>query len=80
MLLREWLYTVDPVVDVQIWTQDDDEEPYFEGNMLEIPWVCAESRLMTAEEHDGDPPIYITSHVNKYGVIVELVVINIMLK
>jgi len=77
MILRDWLEQVDPIVDVEIWTPDDNEEPAFAGSALEIPWVYINYRLATKKEMEGEYPIFIGIHTNQYGVNREVIVINI---
>ena len=35
MKLKKWIKAVDPLIDVVIWTQDDNESPSFEGSMFD---------------------------------------------
>ena len=82
MRLKDLLKVVDPIVDVDIWVDGDDEEPAFSGSMLDIPWTYLNYKiaLPATKENKGELPIYITSHTNDHLVTLPIMVINLMEK
>jgi len=78
MILKDWIKQVDPIVDVVIWENGNTDEPLFEGAMFDIPWTLVEYDIGRADKEDTDEPIYIGTHVNKYGNEVTVVTINII--
>ena len=79
MTLKKWLKYIDPIVDITIWTQDDDETPSYEGSVLDIPWTIVDSEIGRADPTDTDEPIYI-SITDKNGLMCPKIVANIILK
>ena len=78
MTLKKWMKCVDPIIDVVIWTDDDDDEtPSFSGHMLDIPWWYLDCKIGCPDE-DADSPIYISKHENKYGYTEPCVVIHLL--
>ena len=80
MILKEWIKLVDPIVDVVIWTQDDKDEPAFEGSVLDIPWWLADCEIGRADSFDCDEPIYISTHTNRFNHELPVIVINCLVK
>lgn len=79
MTLRKWLKVIDPICDIVIWADYDNEEPIFEGSVFDIPWVWVDCEIGRGENDDSeDEPIYISKHINKYGVEMPLIVANII--
>ena len=79
MTLKKWMKCINPIVDVVIWTNDDDDEtPSFEGSMLDIPWWYLDCEIGCYDE-DIDEPIYITEHKNKFGRNEPCIVINLLI-
>ena len=79
MTLKKWLKYVDPIVDIIIWSQDDDETPFYEGSVLDIPWTIVDSEIGRADPTDIDEPIYIST-IDKNGWVCPVIVANIILK
>ena len=77
MKFKKWMKCIDPIVDVIIWTQDDDEEPAFEGSLLDMPWYYMDFQISRADG-DCEEPIYISEHTNKYGNKMPCVVVNLI--
>ena len=77
MKFKKWLKLVDPIVDVVIWTQDNPDEPTYEGSALDIPWYMVDWKIGRADG-DTEEPIYISRHKNKYGNEVECIVVNLI--
>ena len=79
MKLRDILEQIDPIGDIVIWTEENDEEsgPEFDGSILDIPWLLVDCRLATKEENEGDPPIFISQHENKFGTKLPCIVANV---
>ena len=81
MKLADLLKVVDPILDVHIWTQFDDEEsgPSFSGSMLDIPWIYLECKIGFPKGKDeGELPIYVSIDTNKNGVDLPYMAINII--
>ena len=81
MKLKDLLKVVDPIVDVDIWTQYDDEEsgPSFSGSMLDIPWVYLNYKIgLPKGKEKGELPVYIATHTNKRGVELPCMIINLI--
>lgn len=77
MKFKKWLKMVDPVVDVVIWTQDDSNEPAFEGSILDIPWGMVDWQIGRIDDN-LEKPIYISKHTNKHGCETECIVVNLI--
>lgn len=59
MKFKKWMKVIDPIVDVVIWTQDDDKEPAYKGSLLDVPWYYIDWQIGN-KDNDIDPPIYIS--------------------
>jgi len=79
MTLRKWLKYVDPLVDIVIWSQDDDETPFYEGSVLDIPWTIVDSEIGREDPTDTSEPIYIST-TDEDGYVFPKIVANIILK
>lgn len=77
MKLKKFMKLIDPIVDVIIWTNDDNEEPSFEGSILNIPWWYLDLKIGRRPE-DSEEPIYISEHTNKFGHKEPCIVINLL--
>ena len=53
--IKDVIYLFDPVVDIVIWTQEDTEEPSYEGSMLNMPWYYLDYELGSYDPHDDEP-------------------------
>lgn len=78
MKLKKWIKAVDPLIDVVIWTQDDNESPSFEGSMFDIPSRFLNYKIGRADKKNEDEPIYIAEYTNKHNVKLPVVVINLI--
>lgn len=58
MKLIDILKYIDKYIQVIIWDTEDDENPIFEGNILEIPWYISEMRLTEPEENNYSNAIF----------------------
>lgn len=76
MTLKKWIKQVFPIVDVTIYTQDDDE-PAFTGSALDIPWYMVDYQIGREKDNDEEP-IYITTQLNSFGHTVPAIVINLI--
>ena len=79
MKLRDILEQIDPIGDIVIWTEDEkeDDDPAYRGSILNVSWTLADCRLVTREENDGEPPIFISQYENKYGNKLPCIVANV---
>jgi len=81
MKLKKWLKMVDPLVDVVIYTPDDDEVPAFEGSALDIPWSLTDYKLGRKDD-DTEEPIYISvkekTYANGNVGTVPVIIINVI--
>lgn len=81
MKVKDLLKVVDPIIDVDIWTQFDDEEsgPSFSGSMLDLPWIYLDFEIGFPKGKDeGEKPIYICTHTNEHGVELAYMAINVI--
>lgn len=78
MKFKKWMKMVDPICDVVIWTQDDEDEPAFEGSLLDVPWYFMDFKIGRADKKDYDEPIYISQHTNKFNVTLPCIVVNLI--
>lgn len=80
MKLKDLLKVVDPLVNVNIWTQyDEDNEPAFSGSMLDIPWIYLDFKIGFPKGKDeGELPIYIGIDTNENGVDLPYMAINLI--
>ena len=53
--LKDVIYLLDPIMDVAIWTQEDDKEPSWYGSFLDIPWFYLDYELGSLDEKDDEP-------------------------
>ena len=79
MKLKDLLKVVDPIVDVDIWTQYDEEKPAFSGSMLDIPWVYLNYKIgFPKGKNEDELPVYIATHTNKNGIELPCMIINLI--
>lgn len=53
MKLKKLLKIMDMIDYVVIWDNDDDEEPAFEGCVMDVPWYLTEAKIIAPNEADG---------------------------
>ena len=75
MKLKDWIEIVDPIVDVTIWIENDDE-PIFEGNMMDIPWWLIDYEI--GRRNDPEEPIYVYAKKHNNGYYNPCIVINLL--
>ena len=56
MKLKKLLKLFDPLGQIRIFSDEDDEEPIYEGIILDTPWWIVE--LPIAKEINGQEPIH----------------------
>lgn len=90
MTLKEWLEVIDVVgLNVRLWSQyfkeyseEDDDEPLWEGWSMNIPWVYIDKKIGIVNEKTGviekEDAIYFITEKNEYGVDVIWANINIV--
>lgn len=78
MKLKDLLKILDTLTNVVIWTQDDDDEPYFTGSVMDIPWVLLKCKIGRSDKYNVEP-VYATVIKNDKGVELPTLVINILL-
>lgn len=76
MKFKKWLKAVDPITDVRIYTQEE-EEPVFEGSMSDIPWYLLDYSIGT---ESNEKPIYIITYRNEHKIELPMIVINLIAK
>ena len=79
MKFKEWMKVVDPICDVVIWTQDDNDTPAFEGSLLDVPWYFMDYEIGRKEDK-SEEPIFISTYTNKYGHKMPVIVVNLIAK
>ena len=78
MKLIDLLKVMDGISNVVIWTQDDDEEPYYTGPVMDVPWVLIDCEIGRPYK-DDDEPVFVTIMKNDKGVELPVLVINILI-
>ena len=51
--LYELLKHTDSLVDVQIYTEDSDDEPEYQGSIMNIPWYYVDYYLNTTLDYEA---------------------------
>ena len=77
MKLIDWIKFIDPVVDVIIFV-DSEQEIRYEGSLLDIPWYLINHEIGRIDKEDGDEPIFISCRQNKYGAILPTITNNLI--
>lgn len=78
MKLGKWIKVVDPVIDVEIWSQySEEDEPLYKGSMFNIPWTLVDKEIGRVDDNINEP-IFIVQKENEYGVMLPYIVINII--
>ncbi len=76
MKLKKFLKIMDPIIQVEIFNQID-EEPVFHGCLMDVPWGLANKEIGRAD-NSKEEPIFITERTNEYGVKLPCITINII--
>lgn len=77
MKLKKLVKLFEEVNNVIIWTQDDIDEPFFKGSVMDIPWILMDCKIGRTDPNDHDKPCYIACEKDKPHKAV--MVINIIL-
>lgn len=82
MKLKKWLKYVDPIVEVNVFTDKSPcDTPAYSGPLFALPKKYKKMKIGRAKwDNDGDEPIFITHFVNKNGATLELITINLLEK
>ena len=77
MKLKKLFKIIDPISDIVIWTNEDDEEsgPSYEGSILDVPWWLTETKL---GREDGDIPCYISQATIKGRKDAPCIIVNVI--
>lgn len=79
MKFGKWMKNIiDPLCDVEIWTQDEPDEPAFKGSILDIPWYFMDFEIGREDPKDKDEPIFISYKINSNNVILPVLVVNLI--
>lgn len=76
MKLINWIELIDPIVDVVIFV-DAEEEKRYEGSLLDMPWYLINHEIGRFDK-DEEEPIFISYKENKYGAILPTITINLI--
>lgn len=79
MKFKEWMKVVDPICDVAIWTQYDNDTPAFEGSLLDVPWYFLDYEIGRAD-NNSDEPIIISTYIDEHGRKMPIIVISLIAK
>lgn len=79
MKFKKWMKVVDPICDVSIWTQDDNDTPAFEGGLLDVPWYFLDYEIGRTD-NNSDEPIFISTYIDKHGRRMPIIVISLIAK
>ena len=60
MKFKKLIKVLDPITYIIIWTQDDKEEPAFEGFLHSLPWPYLDYKIGRIEKK-ADKPIYVST-------------------
>lgn len=77
MKLGKWIKVIDPVIEVEIWSQYTEDEPLYKGNMFNIPWTLVDKEIGRVDDNINEP-IFIVQRENEYGVTLPCIIINII--
>ena len=77
MKLGKWIKVIDPVIEVEIWSQYTEDEPLYKGSMFNIPWTLVDKEIGRVDDITNEP-IFIVQRENKYGVTLPCIIINII--
>lgn len=79
MKFKKWMKVVDPICDVSIWTQYDNDAPAFEGSLLDVPWYFLDYEIGRAD-NNSDEPIIISTYIDEHGRRMPIIVISLIAK
>lgn len=79
MKFKKWMKVVDPICDVSIWTQYNNDTPAFEGGLLDVPWYFLDYEIGRAD-NNSDEPIFISTYIDKHGRRMPIIVISLIAK
>ena len=77
--LKDIIHLLDPVTDVVIWTQEDDEEdgPNWEGSFLDIPWYYLDYEIGSLDPNADEPISFREdlgeTHNHRSGIVINLI-------
>lgn len=77
MKLGKWIKVIDPVIEVEIWSQYTEDEPLYKGSMFNIPWTLVDKEIGRVDDITNEP-IFIVQRENEYGVTLPCIIINII--
>lgn len=77
MKFKKWMKVVDPICDVSIWTQYDNDTPAFEGCLLDVPWYFLDYEIGRAD-NNSDEPIIISTYIDKHSRRMPIIVISLI--
>lgn len=78
MKLIDWIKFIDPIVDVIIFV-DSEQEIRYEGSLLNMPWYLINHEIgRINKDEDKDEPIFISCRQNEYGAILPTITINLI--
>ena len=74
MKLKQLLKVIDYLTSIRIFTNEEPEEPVYDGIAMDIPWYLVEYEIGRPDK-DGDEPIYIYKDDDKNDAVM---VINVL--
>ena len=77
MKLGKWIKVIDPVIEVEIWSQYTEDEPLYKGSMFNIPWTLVDKEIGRVDDITNEP-VFIVQRENEYGVTLPCIIINII--
>ena len=82
MKLKKWLKYLDPMIDAIIFTDKNKvDEPAWQGSAFDIPKKYKNMKIGRQKwDNTGEEPIFITHHINRNGVTLEQITINLLEK
>ena len=78
MKSKKLLKLMDGTDRVTLWTNDDEENPAFEGFVMDVPWYLTEYKI--GREDDEEEPIFMTicNHPKNKDIKVATMIINLI--
>lgn len=64
MKFKKLLKLLDPIGDIIIWSPDDEEEPEFQGSIIDIPWYFLNYKI-GRPNFDKEESIWIADHISE---------------
>ena len=74
MKLKQLLKVIDYLTTVCIFTDEEPDEPIYEGTAMDTPWYLIDYKIGRSEKN-GDEPIYIYHDKDKNDVVM---IINVL--